>query len=211
MWGKLSKTKINSESELQMLDRMALAFMVFFQARGRKFERMQEVECQVQLPGVSESPVRSWFGVANGSPKVDQLASIAVHVAPVHVNGSSDTDITAAPTYNNHSSVVPCTDDPIEKVHEDVRFGRFFVSPLRLAKGNCRTEAVAVGCSGVHVENSCRTLSYLCEFAIESGGQCGQGPLNRAPLSIGSCAGRGSMAHFVFAAETRRRCTHSPQ
>ena len=91
---------------------------------------MQEFEFRLQLPSVSEFQLRSWFGVAKGFPKADQLASIAVHGAPVHVDGFGDTDITAALAYNNHSSVIPYTNAIISKVHEDVRFGHAFVSPL---------------------------------------------------------------------------------
>ena len=54
----------------------------------------------------------------------------------MHVNGFGDTDITAALAYENHSSVTPYTRDIVNKIHEDVRFGRAFVFPLRLAKGN---------------------------------------------------------------------------
>ena len=132
VWGKLSDTDIHSECQMQALDGMAQAFMNFFQLRGRKLERMQQFEFRLQLPSVSEFRVRSWFGEANGFPIVDQLASIAVHGTPVHVDGFGDTDITAALAYNHHSSVVSHTNAIINKVHEDERFGRAFVSPLRL-------------------------------------------------------------------------------
>ena len=74
---------------------------------------MQDFESQLQLStrNVSGFQVRSWFGVAKGFLEVDQLASIAVHGAPMHANGFGETDITAALTHNNHSSVVPYTAD----------------------------------------------------------------------------------------------------
>ena len=50
----------------------------------------------------------------------------------MHVNGFGDTDITAALAYENHSSVTPYTRDIVNKIHEDVRFGRAFVFPFRL-------------------------------------------------------------------------------
>ena len=59
VWGELPDTGSDIESQMQVLDGMALAFMNFFQLRGRKFERMQEFEFWLQLPGVSEFQVRS--------------------------------------------------------------------------------------------------------------------------------------------------------
>ena len=132
VWGKLLDTDIDSECQMQALDRMAQAFMNLFQLRGRKLERMQEFEFWLQLPSVPEFQVRSWFGVAKGFPKLDQLASIAVHRTPVHVDGFGDTGITAVLAYNHHSSVVSSTNAIINKVREHVRFGRAFVFPLRL-------------------------------------------------------------------------------
>ena len=70
---------------------MAQALINFFHLHGRMFERMQEFELRLQLPSVSEFQPRSWFGVTKGFPKVDQLAGIAVHGAPVHVDGFGDT------------------------------------------------------------------------------------------------------------------------
>ena len=78
---------------------------------------------------------RSWVGVAKGLPNVDNLASIAVHGAPVHAYGFGDIDIPAALAYNNHSSVVPYTNAIINKVHEGAQFGRALVFPLRLVNG----------------------------------------------------------------------------
>ena len=103
-----------------------------FQVRGGKFERVQDVESQLQLRSVSESQVRSWFGVAKGFHEVGQLTSFAVNGTPSDVNSFGDTDITAALTYSNHSSVLPYSADIINRVQEDVRFGRAFVFPLRV-------------------------------------------------------------------------------
>ena len=52
---ELSDSEIERESKREMLDRMAVTFMVFFQARGRKRERMQEFEFWLRLSSVSES------------------------------------------------------------------------------------------------------------------------------------------------------------
>ncbi|MEP5732197.1 MAG: hypothetical protein ABJL67_22820 [Sulfitobacter sp.] len=121
VWEKLSVTEIKSESKPQVLACMARAFMAFFKVRGTKFERMQDFECQLYLLGVSVSQVRSLFGAAKLFPKGDQLANIAVHGAPLNINGFDDTCITAALKYNS-----------INKVREDVWVARVFVCPLAL-------------------------------------------------------------------------------
>lgn len=89
VWRELSDTEIDSKSRLQALDRMAQAFMNFFQVHGGNFECLQDFESHLHLPRVHVSQVRSWFGVVKGFPNVDQLASVAAHGAPVHVNGSA--------------------------------------------------------------------------------------------------------------------------
>ena len=106
--------------------------MFFLQSHGRKFERLRNFESQLHLPRIFESQVRNWFGGVKGFPKVDQLASIAAHGAPVHVNGFGATDTAAALAYETHRSVSPYTGDIINKIHEDLRFGRAFVFPFRL-------------------------------------------------------------------------------
>ena len=55
VWGELSDTEIDSGSQLQTLDRMALAFMHLFQVCDRKFECMQDFDSQLQLPNAYES------------------------------------------------------------------------------------------------------------------------------------------------------------
>ena len=60
-------------------------------------------------------------------PRVEQLAAIAEHGAPVHVEGS--TDIGAALAYSNHRSVAPHSDTILAKIFDDVRFGRAFMFP----------------------------------------------------------------------------------
>ena len=68
-----------------------------------------------------------WFGRKKGFPRVEQLAAIAEHGAPVHVEGS--TDIGAALAYSNHRSVAPHSDAIFAKIFDDVRFGRPIIFP----------------------------------------------------------------------------------
>ena len=60
-------------------------------------------------------------------PRVEQLAAIAEHGAPVHVVGS--TDIVAAVACSNHRSVAPQSDVILAKIFDDVRFGRSITFP----------------------------------------------------------------------------------
>ena len=68
-----------------------------------------------------------WFGRKKGFPRVEQLAAIAEHGAPVHVEGS--TDIGAALAYSVHRSVAPHSDIILAKIFDDVRFGRSIIFP----------------------------------------------------------------------------------
>ena len=67
------------------------------------------------------------LGRKKGFPKVEQLAAIAEHGAPVHVEGSMD--IGAALAYSNHRSVSPHSDIILAKIFDDVRFGRSNIFP----------------------------------------------------------------------------------
>lgn len=64
-------------------------------------------------------------------PDVDQSVSVAVRGAPVHVVGAVDTQ--PAITYPNHISALSYADVIVVTIHDDVQFGRFFVSPLHHA------------------------------------------------------------------------------
>ena len=71
--------------------------------------------------------IRFWFGRKKGFPRVEQLAAIAEHGAPVHVEWS--TDIGAALAYSNHRSVAPHSDIILAKIFDDVLFGRSIIFP----------------------------------------------------------------------------------
>ena len=60
-------------------------------------------------------------------PRVEQLADIAEHGAPVHVKGS--TDIGSALAYSNHRSVAPHSDAILAHIFNYVRFGRSIIFP----------------------------------------------------------------------------------
>ena len=75
---------------------------------------------------------------------MEQLAAIAEHGAPVHVEGGSD--IGAALAYSNHRSVAPHSVSTLAKIFDDVRFGRAFIFPRREAHiiPNLRVSPMAV-------------------------------------------------------------------
>ena len=51
---------------------------------------MQAIETALDVPRVKAARIRFWFGRKKGFPRVEQLAAIAEHGAPVHVEGSTD-------------------------------------------------------------------------------------------------------------------------
>ena len=83
---------------------------------------MQAIETALDVPRVKAARIRLWFGRKKGFPRVEQLAAIAEHGAPVHGEGS--TDIGAVLAYSNHRSVAPHADIILGKIFDDVRFGR---------------------------------------------------------------------------------------
>ena len=81
---------------------------------------MQAIETALDVQRVKAARIR--FGRKKRYPRVEQLAAIAEHGAPVHVEGS--TDIGAPLAYSNHRSVAPHSDIILAKIFDDVRFGR---------------------------------------------------------------------------------------
>ena len=118
---------------------MAQSHIQYFRASGSRAECMQVIETVLDFPRVKAARIRFWFGRKKGFPRVAQLADIAEHGAPVHVDGS--TDIGAALAYSNHRSVAPHSDIILAKLFDDVRFADqlFF----RAAK---RTPSPICGC-----------------------------------------------------------------
>ena len=85
---------------------------------------MQAIETALDVARVKAARIHFWFGRKKGFPRVEQLAAIAEHGAPVHVEGRAD--IGAALAYSNHRSVAPHS-DILAKIFDDVRFGRSLI------------------------------------------------------------------------------------
>ena len=114
-------------SRLECMGRLAQSYIQYFRAGGSRTECMQAIETTLDVPCVKAARIRFWFGRMKGFPRVEQLADIAEHGAPVHVDGS--TDIGAALAYSNHRSVAPHSDIILAKLFDDVRFGRSIIFP----------------------------------------------------------------------------------
>ena len=87
---------------------------------------MQAIETALDVPRVKAARIRFWFERKKGFHRVEQLAAIAEHGGPVHVEGS--TDIGAALAYSNRS-VAPHSDIILAKIFDDIRFGRSIIFP----------------------------------------------------------------------------------
>ena len=92
----------SSASRLEFMGRVAQSYIQYFRGSGSRPECMQAIETALDVPRVKAARIRFWFRRKRGFPRVE-LAAIAEHGAPVHVEGS--TDIGAALAYSNHRSV----------------------------------------------------------------------------------------------------------
>ena len=117
----------SSASRLEIMGRVAQRYIQYFRAIGSRFGCMQAIETALDVPRVKAARIRFWFGRKKGFPRVEQLADIVEHGAPVHVKGS--TDIGAALAYSNNRSVAPHSDAILAKIFDDVRFGRSIIIP----------------------------------------------------------------------------------
>ena len=126
------------------MGRVAQSYIQYFRASGSRAEYMQAIETALDVPRVKAAKIRFWFGRKRGFPRVAQLAAIAEHGAPVHVDGS--TDIGAALAYSNHRSVAPHSVIILAKLFDDVRFGRSIIFPRSKAHTipNLRLSPLAV-------------------------------------------------------------------
>ena len=144
----------SSASRFEIMGRVAQSYIQYFRASGSRIGCMQAIETVLDVPRVKATRIRFWFGRRKGFPRVEQLAAIAEHGAPVHVEGS--TDIGAALAYSNHRGVAPHSDIILAKIFDDVRFGRssFFprseahtipdlrLSPLAVAVSPSKTRII---------------------------------------------------------------------
>ena len=139
-------------SRLEFMGRVAQSYTQYFRGSGSRSECMQAIETALDVPRVKAARIRFWFGREKGFPRVQQLAAIVEHGAPVHVEGS--TDIGAPLAYSNHRSVAPHSDIILAKIFDDVRFWAInYFSPQRSAH-HPRFAAVSAGRGGVSVQNS---------------------------------------------------------
>ena len=114
-------------SRLDIMDRVAQSYIQYFRASGSRIGCMQVIETALDVPRVKAAWIRFWFGRKKGFPRVEQLAAIAAHGAPVHVEGS--TDIGAALAYSTHRSAAPQSHIIHVKIFDEVRFGRSIIFP----------------------------------------------------------------------------------
>ena len=70
--------------------------MQYFRASGSRTGCMQANETALDFPRVKAARIRFWFGREKGFPRAEQLAAIAEHGAPVHVEGSTDIGVALA-------------------------------------------------------------------------------------------------------------------
>lgn len=141
-----------------------------------------------------------------GFPEVHQLASIAFHGAPVHVNDFGGADITAALTYNNHSRVIPYTADIIINFHKDVRFGRAFVFPLRLVN---HVMGLMLSPLAVVASTSKTRVKHGLAFTSSPSSPAVNADTDGPPRQLGHLlAARGSMKRFIFYTDLRCWCAN---
>ena len=79
----------SSTSRLEIMGRVAQSYIQYFRASGSRAGCMQAIETALNVRRVKAARIRFWFGRKKGFPRVEQLAAIAEHGAPVHVEGLS--------------------------------------------------------------------------------------------------------------------------
>ena len=72
------------------MGQVAQRYIHFFRASGSRFQFMQTIETALDVPRVKAARIRFWFGRQKGFPGVEQLAAIAEHGTPVHVEGGTN-------------------------------------------------------------------------------------------------------------------------
>ena len=71
------------------MGRVAQSYIQYFRASSSRIGCMQAIETALDVPRVKKARIRFWFGRNKGFSRVEQLAAIAEHGAPVHVEGST--------------------------------------------------------------------------------------------------------------------------
>ena len=168
---------------------------------------MQAIETTLDVPCAKAARIRFWFGRMKGFPRVEQLADIAEHGAPVHVEWS--TDIVAALAYSNHRSVAPHSDIIFAKIFDDVRLGRSIIFPrseahtipdLRLSQ-----LAVVVSPSKTRIIHDLTFSSSQYARSANADTDFAQRP----PRRVGSRVAKYYRAHLVSASSLWAARTHS--
>lgn len=92
---------------------------------------MRAIENGMVVPQIRADSTRFWIGRLKGLPRAASVTDIVERSAAVPIEGFGDTD--AALQYGDHGSSKRPSREILEKVFDDVRFGRAFVSPRRVA------------------------------------------------------------------------------
>ena len=121
----------NALDRKSILGRVARECGRVLQDNRGQFACMKSVEDGLGFPRVRSSFIRFWFGRRMHFPDANLLADVVEHGAPVHVSGTGD--LQAALSYGNHRSVLPYMPVILDKIYDDVRYGRTFIFPRELA------------------------------------------------------------------------------
>ena len=97
------------------MGRVVQRYLKYFRASGGRFQCMRTVGTALDVPRVKAARIRFWFG-RKGFSRVEQLAGIADHGAPVHVEWI--TDFGAALAYSNRRSVASHSDTILAKIFD---------------------------------------------------------------------------------------------
>ena len=114
-----------------VLDRVARECgRVLCDNRGQ-FECIQFVEHGLGFPRVRPEFIRFWFGRRLRFPDANLLADVVEQGAPVDVSGTGD--LRSSLSYGNHRSVSQHAAVVLDKLYDDVRYGRTFIFPRKHA------------------------------------------------------------------------------
>lgn len=126
---------------------------------------MQAIENGIGVPRVRANFIRFWFGRMKGLPSVDLVVNIAVSRAVVPIEGTGN--LTEELQYGNHGSAKPYTQEILQKVLDDVPFGRVFIFPKNVASSIKGVAGLPHGCSAVLEKNPNHSRSLFSIISIE--------------------------------------------
>ena len=111
------------------LQRVVNELLLFLQAHEYQFDCMMKPERVFSGQRLNPSRIQDWFWGEKHFPEIAQLVRFAERGVSVCV--ASGGDLALALRYSNHSSVDGFVDEITDKIRDDVKFGRAFVSPAR--------------------------------------------------------------------------------